>query len=500
MGILINRQDTKGAVAAPLTDNTAPAVVAKLPLARLTPADREFLPAALEIIETPASPIRIAFLWFICIAAAAALTWSYFGKFDIQAVATGRVQPVGRSKVVQPFEAGRVVQVLVENGSTVKAGDPLVELDPTDASADSEAQLRDFESATAEAARRRLAVTVALSGQLAPRPVPFAPGTTGTVQIRENSVLTADIAKLAASQRSLQSQAEEQEAKRQRLTDSITARQRVIALHAERVDMRQQLKDRGAGSRALVLDAQQQLETEKATLVDEQGQLAETEATLATTKRKLVEQMAQFIAEQTEKLADAERKAERPEQELIKAQSKRERMQLRAPIAGTVQQLGVTTVGQVVTSAQPLMTIVPDDAAIEIEALVHNEDVGFVEPGQPAIIKVEAFPFTRYGIIEGTVTKISHEGIDQHEASNQNDPQSVAKNQTPAVNTTQRDEGLVFPATIALKQRAMSIDGKQIPFKPGMVVTVEIKTGQRRAIDYVLSPLREVTARVGRER
>lgn len=497
MAMLINRRSGEGAGTAPALPKAIAAL--KLPLARLTPDDREFLPAALEIIETPPSPIRIGFLWFICAAAATALAWSFFGKFDIQAVATGHVQPVGRSKVVQPFEAGRVVKVLVENGSAVKAGDPLVELDPTDASADSEAQLRDFESASAEAARRRVAVAIALSGKLAPRPIPFAPETTELVQVRENSVLVADIAQLAASQRTLESQVQEQEAKLQRLRDSIAARQRVIALDTERVEMRQELKDRGAGSRALVLDAQQQLETEKTTLVGDQGQLAETEATLATTRRKRSEQMSQFIADQTGKLAEAERKAERPQQELIKAQSKRERTELRAPIAGTVQQLAITTIGQVVTSAQPLMTIVPDDAPIEIEALVHNEDVGFVEPGQPAAVKVEAFPFTRYGIIEGTVTKISHEGIDEREASGQADPQTSAKNQPPAA-PPQRNQGLVFPATVVLKQRAMTIDGKAIPFRPGMVVTVEIKTGQRRAIDYVLSPLREVTARIGRER
>jgi membrane fusion protein, hemolysin D len=214
------------------------------------------------------------------------------------------------------------------------------------------------------------------------------------------------------------------------------------------------------------------------------------------------ETVSQFIADQTQKLAEIERKRDRTEQELIKAQSKTDRTQLKSPIDGTVQQLSITTVGQVVTSGQSLLTVVPLEGPIEVEAMIANKDIGFVEPGQPAIVKIEAFPFTRYGTVDATVSKVSRDAVDERDATNLSDAATVTKPQPGASIAQQqsRTQNLVFPATLQLAQRSLLIDGKEVPLTPGMAVTVEIKTGSRRAIDFVLSPLREVTVQAGRER
>src|SRR5262249_6832266 len=143
----------------------------------IMPTDREFLPAALELVETPASPIAIAFIWFICLGFAVALSWSYFGRLDIYAVAQGKIQPSGRSKVVQPLEPGKVVAVVVENGTRVRAGDVLLVLDATETSADREAQARELEATDAEVVRRVPATAIARSGMLVARPIPFHPQT-----------------------------------------------------------------------------------------------------------------------------------------------------------------------------------------------------------------------------------------------------------------------------------------------------------------------------------
>jgi len=167
-----------------------------------------------------------------------------------------------------------------------------------------------------------------------------------------------------------------------------------------------------------------------------------------------------------------------------------------------VQQLAVTTVGQVVGSAQSLMTIVPTDGPIEIEAMIQNQDIGFVEPGQQAVVKIESFPFTRFGTIDGTVLKVSRDAVDEREENALNDPKSTARPQISTTTTAEQTTGqnLVFPATISLTRRVITVEGKEIPLSPGMAVTVEIRTGQRRALDYVLSPLREVTSSAGHER
>jgi hemolysin D len=255
-------------------------------------------------------------------------------------------------------------------------------------------------------------------------------------------------------------------------------------------------------SRAQVIETLQQYETQVTTQIGDQGQLGEVEASLATLDRKLEETTAQFIADQTQKLEDADRRADHLKGEVVKATTRHERTRLTAPISGTVQQLAVTTVGQVVVSGQALITIVPTDDPIEIEAMIQNQDVGFVEPGQPVVVKIESSPFTRFGTIDGTVVKVSRDGVDEREESQLNDPKLTTRPQSSTTATSQQSTGqnLVFPATISMSRRSISIEGKDIPLSPGMAVTVEIRTGQRRALDYVLSPLREVTSSAGHER
>jgi hemolysin D len=262
--------------------------------------------------------------------------------------------------------------------------------------------------------------------------------------------------------------------------------------------MREEIESRGAGSRALVIDALQQLENQLTIDVSERGQLPETDAAILSLQRKLEQTVTQFTAEQVQKLVEAERKRERLEQELIKAKSKSDRTVLKAPLAGTVQQLAVTTIGQVVTTGQSLMTIVPLDGAIEVEAMIANKDIGFVKVGQRAVVKVEAFPFTRYGIIEAEVTKVSRDAVDDRDTSTPTD--AATRPQQAGANTTSRTQNLVFPATLRLARRNVVIDGEEIPLTPGMAVTAEIKTGQRRAISYILSPLRETLEQSAHER
>jgi hemolysin D len=148
------------------------------------------------------------------------------------------------------------------------------------------------------------------------------------------------------------------------------------------------------------------------------------------------------------------------------------------------------------------MTIVPADSPIEISALVRNQDIGFVESGQDAVVKIEAFPFTRYGTIEAKVLKVSREAVEETSAASLNDPVETTRphGASPAANPLAPGKSLVYPATLALARRAILVDGREVALAPGMTVTVEIKTGARRAIDYLLSPLREVQSGSGHER
>lgn len=469
---------------------------------RMTRDDREFLPAALEILEQPPSPVRMALIWVFTIFTIAALLWAWFGKIDIHAVAQGRIQPTGRTKVVQPLEGGKVIAVFVANGSKVKAGDVLVELDSTDSSVDRDIVTAELNNALAEIARRKEALAIVDSGELKPRAILFDKDVPEFVRKREDQMLRADITFVAAAKLSLESQIDERKAQQQRFQASVAERERLVALLAERVAMRQVLVDRQSGARAAVIDAMQQKQTEAATLASEIGQITELERAITSLQSRIAEGAAQFIMDQTQKLGEAEKRADKASQDLIKAQSKDNRTRLYAPVDGTVAQMAVNTKGQVVTTAQALLTLVPSDGSIEVEALIQNKDVGFVREGQEVSVKVEAFPFTRFGTLRGSVAHISHDAMDEREAGTLADPISGSRSSTnaSALNSAPRVQNLVFPAKIALFDSHIKTGDKSIPLTPGMTVTVEVKTGERRVIDYILSPLREVTSEAAKER
>jgi len=467
---------------------------------QLKAADREFLPAALEILVTPPSPIARALLLAICALFCTALAWSYFGWMEIYAIAPGKIQPDGGSKVVQPVETGKVAAIHVENGSRVKAGDLLVELDSTEAMAEREAQARDLEAAKAEAARREAAIAAAHTEALAPPAIAFSPDISDPVRRREEGVLAADLAQLRSNVATLRAQLAEKQATKERLTSTIAERAKLIALAKERVAMRQQLDAMGAGSRAQTIESMEQYETQITTDTGDRGQLIETSAAMAELDRKIDEALKQFVADQSQKLAAVEQKRDHLEEDLIKAQSKASHSVLTAPIAGIVQQLMVTTLGQVVAGGQPLLTIVPANDAINVRAMIANQDIGFVRPGEEAVVKVDAFPFARYGAIAGQVEKVSIDAVDERDATELSDAANAARPQQAPPASPAKPQDLAFPATVRLAQRFINVDGKAVPLLPGMAVSVEIKTGKRRVIDYLLSPLRELASEAGRER
>jgi hemolysin D len=462
--------------------------------------DKEFLPAALEILETPPSPVATTLMLGICTLFVVALLWSIIGKLDIHAVAQGKIQASGRTKVVQPLEPGRIAAIHVQSGQRVAAGDVLVELDPTDSTADLTALERELESMTAESLRRS-AVVDAIRSQASKMPSIDFPASIGPrIRQRETDLMIAEVLQFRSAANSIKAQIAEKEATKQRLALSIDARRKVLGLSKERVGMREEIKTRGAGSRALIIEAELQYENFRTTDASERGQLMETDASIDALDKRLKQAEGQFIAEQTQKAAEADRRRDRLEQEIVKARSKRDRTQLRAPADGLVQQVEVTTLGQVVASGQSLMSVVPIDAPLEVEAMVANKDIGFVRPGQRAIVKVEAFPFSRYGSIEAEVVRISTDAVEDRNVTAMMDAASAARPQASGSSNAPPGQNLVFPAVVKLSRRVIDVDGKEVPLSPGMAVTVEIKTGERRAISYVLSPLREILSKSAHER
>lgn len=203
---------------------------------------------------------------------------------------------------------------------------------------------------------------------------------------------------------------------------------------------------------------------------------AELVAAIAAAKHQLAATVADTRKQWLDQQRQARAQVEQSKLDLQRASERGAMMQLRAPVDGTVQQLAVHTVGGVVTPAQALMAIVPIGVGFEVEAQVLDQDIGFVKQGQPVTIKLTSFPYTRYGYLTGTIETISHDAAKDDKL------------------------GLVFPARVKLDSDTLEIDGTKVRISAGMGVSAEIKTGRRRVIDYLLSPLRTHVDAAMRER
>jgi hemolysin D len=463
--------------------------------------DQEFLPADLEIMETPPSPVRMAFIWIICAFVAVTLAWSWFARIDIIAVAQGKIQPTGRVKVIQPLETGKVASIRVENGKHVKAGDLLIEMDQGDARAEEADAAAALAAARAEATRRRAAIGAATAQTWSTMPnIDWAADIPLVNRSREERVLSGDLAELAAAVGSLDAQIKQKEVERDHLSATIAAQNNLIATLQARVDMRSELVATGAGAKSALIDATETLQYQQTMIQTQTGQRDQAIANLQVLAEERQKAISTFIADNSQKMAEAQRQADDYQQKLVKARHKSEDLALTSPIDGVVMGLSVTTVGQVIQSGDEIMRIVPADAKLEIECYLLNQDIGFVKPGQTAVVKIESFPFTRYGTLTAQVTRVARDAISEPDAQATEGDPARANRDAKMFGPAQPMQNLVYPVTLTPGKTAMDVDGQSLPLTPGMSVSVEIATGSRRILEYVFSPLVEVASGAMKER
>lgn len=454
-----------------------------------------FLPAALEIIETPPSPIGRAIGATIIAIFCAALAWASLGSVDIVATAPGKVVPSGRTKLIQPFETGVVRAIHVRDGQRVKAGEVLIELDPTMTAAEEDHLKGDLIAAKLAVARLR----AALSDNGDPLLDFHAPEGASAAQIEmHRQFLLSQNSEQNAKLAELDRQTAQKEAERSTVAAAIAKLQATIPLAQQRVEVRKYLTDKALGSKLTYLTEYQDLVAMQQDLAVEQSKLSEADAAVASLKEARVKASAEYRHTLFEELAQAEQKAAGIAQDVIKAERRTKLQDLTAPVDGVVQQLSVHTVGGVVAPAQTLAVIVPSHSNLEIEATLSNNDVGFVHAGHEAEIKVDTFNFTRYGLLHGRVLSVSPDAIPRDSQQEGASGPASASNQGSA--NGPKAQELVYDARVSLDQTQLQVDGRQVELTPGMAVTVEVKTGSRKIISYLLSPLVEYRHDVLRER
>jgi len=458
---------------------------------------RQFLPAALEIIETPPSPIGRAIGATIILAFVVAIVWATVGHVDIIATATGKIVPTGRTKTIQPLEAGAVSKILVRDGDHVEAGQILVELDRTVAEAERQHVAGDLVASQLDIARLT-ALKAAVGRNISADEFKAPAGVSLSEVTRAREWMLTQSEEERAKIASLDQQIEQKKAEYSQVQETIIKIEESLPYLDEGATIRRKAMEIQFGNRVAYLDAQTKLIDMQHEKIVQQRKLVESTAARQALEQQRDQTEAGYAQKISNDLADAKKKADGFSQDLIKAQQRETQQTLRSPIAGTVQQLAIHTVGGVVTPAQQLMNIVPDGSSLEIEAMIPNSDIGFVQEGQDAEIKIDTFNFTRYGLLHGKVMSVSQDAIvkDRPTANRDNKKSqgSLSESSEP------KGQELVYSARVALDQTQMQIDNRLVALAPGMAVTVEVKTGSRRLIEYVMSPILRYTQESMRER
>ncbi|MVT69690.1 HlyD family type I secretion periplasmic adaptor subunit [Bradyrhizobium pachyrhizi] len=451
-----------------------------------------FLPAALEIAESPPSPIGRAIGACIIAVFCIALVWATLGSVDIVASATGKIVPGGRTKLIQPFETGVVRAIRVRDGQTVKAGDVLIELDPTMTEADQERQKSDLLAAELDVARLRAALAADPLAAFQP------PQNASAADIEmHRQFLISQRAEQSAKLSEIERQQGQKEAERATTSASVAKLEATIPVLKERVDIRKGLVEKALASKVVYLSEYQELVAMQQDLVLQQSRLREADAAISLLKETKDKTAAEYRRATYDALAKAEQKAASAAQEVVKADRRTKLQRLTAPVDGVVQQLAVHTVGGVVTPAQALAVVVPSESQLEIEAMLSNRDIGFVHPGQKAEIKVDTFNFTRYGLLHGDVLSVSTDAITREKQQGSPNDRTLGAAQS---SSEPKGQELEYAARVSLDRTHMQIEDKLVKLGPGMAVTVEIKTGTRRIISYLLSPLARYRQEALRER
>jgi len=407
----------------------------------------------------------------LCAVAALSVAYATWARMDVVVSAQGRVIPSGRSKLIQPLEAGVVRVIAVKDGQAVKAGDVLVELDPTHAEADRERLQRELWQAEGDVAR----LTALVEGRPQLR---LAAETPADIGLGQQAMLTGRWAEQQARLAALSAEEARKTSEREALRVQLDQLRQSQPLVGRKLAMREELARTGHIAETALIDTRLEVLNLDRDVTALSNRLAEAEAGLRAARLQTAQARAEFNAKGQLDLLDARRKRDAARQELVKATQRRDMQRLRSPIDGVVQQLAVNTVGGVVTQAQALMTVVPEHAALEVDAQVLNRDIGHVKPGQRVINKIETFDFTRYGYIEGEVVWVGTDAVQDQKL------------------------GPVYPVRIRLRDThtPYKVNGRAGEVSAGMNVSADIRVDERRMISYFLAPLMRYQQETLRER
>lgn len=431
-----------------------------------------FLPAALEIQESPPNPLVRWLGLSLIVLVILAILWASFGKVNVVASAEGKIIPSSRVKQIQPLNNSIVKAILVNEGEFVLKGQALVEFDTVLTKADKKRLGSELHSI-----EMRLSVSQAFLSALGSLDgdnaitissdigIELPESTSEKETILYKQLLWQQWLQYKAQLQSLYSSILKSQSEQQASQENIIKLQQTLPIVEKRASILKNLHQQKFSSEHDYLQAEQERIQVYQDLAAEKHRLNQLRAGEGEIKEQVNLHIAQANAAVLSEITDQQRQIISLQEELNKANDLDAKKVLHAPVAGRVQGLAIHTVGGVVTEAQQLMLIVPDEEHLEVEVTLENKDIGFVFENMPAEIKIHTFPFTKYGVIEAEVSNVSGDA------------------------TLDEQKGLIYRMQLRMEKNTILVKGKEVQLMPGMAVTAEVQIGRRRIIEYFLSPL-----------
>ena len=451
----------------------------------------EFMPAALELQESPPNPLVRWLAWVLIALFVLTLIWACIGKVDVVSSAEGKIIPGSRVKQIQPLTKGFVKAIHVKEGQFVNQGDALVELDRTITAADQARMQQELHNASlnlagAEALQEFL---VSASGLNSNADTNLNTNTKHTalptinvateIQLKVHTAIKPTETEILLHQQKTWEQWQQYQAQLSSLhsalkkvqsekianQETIKKLQQILPLIEKRVQALEKLYAQKMVSETEYLELEQQRIERVQDLAAQLQMQQQLNAAINEAQQQINALKADTLGKLLTQIADSRNQIATISEELVKATDMNDKQILYAPVSGYVQQLAINTIGGIVMEAQELMLIVPEEESLEVQVMLGNQDVGFVQKDMAAEIKIHTFPFTKYGLIDATVTHISDDAIIDEKL------------------------GLVYTMHLKMHKSTIRVESKDVKLIPGMAVTAEVKTTQRRVIEYFLSPL-----------
>ena len=437
--------------------------------------ETEFLPSVIEVEETPPSPIGRGILWSIMVLLAIFVIWSCIGKIDIVATGTGKIIPTDRVKIIQAMEKFKISKIHVKEGDLVKQGDRLIDFDDTGINAEVNKISELVNEKTDEKERLKSELKVSKSIK-ADYNVALTRELSLVSSISEQELLRIRIAEYFNELKSRELAHVQKESELKILKIEIQKDQQLLPIIVQRTSALKKLHARNMASKFKYYEEEEKRIELTNNLRLKKESLKQTQAAMDAILVSTQTFRLNWRSERLSSLRVLRNEISQLKNDLIKAKETLGFYVLRSPISGKVHDLKYHTVSGVVTPAQEIMKIIPDDDSLIVDAFIQNKDIGFIELGQRVGIKIDTFNFMKYGTIDGELIEISQDAIEDER------------------------QGLVFPIKVSFSQKMISVNGKDVAINPGMSVTAEIKTGKRRIIEFFMSPVIKHIKEGARER